>query len=155
MDPKVALPDAGSGFRKGKPKKVPPPATIAGKTLAPDTYILSLVHGRIGVLRSNLDFVGYLDEKPKIEGKKLKKNEKGVIEIPSTTFLIESDETTGPHFLRRLHGRVDDLIASGELPMRLSLSAGLVQYPTDGGDVDALFRLADERLYEAKRAKAA
>jgi GGDEF domain-containing protein len=54
-----------------------------------------------------------------------------------------------------LHGRVDDLIASGELPMRLSLSAGLAQYPTEGGDVDALFRLADERLYEAKRAKAA
>jgi diguanylate cyclase (GGDEF)-like protein len=71
------------------------------------------------------------------------------------TFLIESDETTGPHFLRRLHGRVDDLIASGELPMRLSLSAGLAQYPTEGGDVDALFRLADERLYEAKRVKAA
>jgi len=94
MDPKVALPDAGTGFRKGKPKKVPPPATIPGKTLAPDTYVLSLVHGRIGVLRSNLDFVGYLDEKPKIEGKKLKKNDKGVIEIPSTTFLIEPDADT-------------------------------------------------------------
>ena len=70
-------------------------------------------------------------------------------------FLIESDESTGPHFLQRLHGRVDQLIATGELPVPVSLSAGLAQYPTEGGDVDALFRLADERLYAAKRARAA
>ncbi len=95
MDPKVALPDAGAGFRKGsKPKKVPPPATLPGKTLAPDTYVLSLVHGRVAVMRSNLDFVGFLDEKPKLEGKKLKKNEKGEFELPPTTFLIESDADT-------------------------------------------------------------
>jgi diguanylate cyclase (GGDEF)-like protein len=70
-------------------------------------------------------------------------------------FLIESDETTGPHFLERLHGRIDVLIASGELPVPVALSAGLAQYPSEGNDVDALFRLADERLYAAKRAKAA
>jgi diguanylate cyclase (GGDEF)-like protein len=70
-------------------------------------------------------------------------------------FLIESDESTGPHFLQRLHGRVDQLLASGELPVPVSLSAGLAQYPTEGDDVDALFRLADERLYAAKRARAA
>jgi diguanylate cyclase (GGDEF)-like protein len=70
-------------------------------------------------------------------------------------FLIESDETTGPLFLERLHARVDELIATGELPIPVALSAGLAQYPTEGQTVDALFRLADERLYEAKRAKAA
>jgi diguanylate cyclase (GGDEF)-like protein len=70
-------------------------------------------------------------------------------------FLIESDESTGPHFLERLHARIDELIASGELPIPVSLSAGLAQYPSEGRNVDALFRLADERLYEAKRAKAA
>lgn len=70
-------------------------------------------------------------------------------------FLIESDESTGPHFLERLHSRIDGLIASGELPVPVSLSAGLAQYPTEGRNVDTLFRLADERLYEAKRAKAA
>jgi diguanylate cyclase (GGDEF)-like protein len=69
-------------------------------------------------------------------------------------FLIESDETTGPNFLQRLHARLDELIASGELPIPVTLSAGLAQYPNEGGNVDALFRLADERLYEAKRAKA-
>src|SRR5918912_2364720 len=70
-------------------------------------------------------------------------------------FLIESDETTGRLFLERLHARVDELIASGELPIPVALSAGLAQYPSEGRNVDALFRLADERLYEAKRAKAA
>ena len=44
-------------------------------------------------MRSNLDFVGFLDEKPKIEGKKVKKTEKGLEAIP-TTFAIESDADT-------------------------------------------------------------
>jgi diguanylate cyclase (GGDEF)-like protein len=70
-------------------------------------------------------------------------------------FLIESDEETGGNFLDRLHTKLDELIASGELPVPVALSAGLALYPSEGGDVDELFRLADERLYEAKRAKAA
>jgi diguanylate cyclase (GGDEF)-like protein len=69
-------------------------------------------------------------------------------------FLVESDEQTGPNFLERLHQRIDELIASGELRVPISLSAGLSQYPSEAGDVDALFQLADERLYEAKRANA-
>jgi diguanylate cyclase (GGDEF)-like protein len=70
-------------------------------------------------------------------------------------FLIESDDEAGPNFLERLHARIDELIASGELTVPVALSAGLAQYPSEGRDVDALFRLADLRLYEAKRAKAA
>jgi GGDEF domain-containing protein len=35
------------------------------------------------------------------------------------------------------------------------VSAGLATYPHEGVTADALFRLADERLYEAKRAKVA
>ncbi|HEX6490181.1 MAG TPA: GGDEF domain-containing protein [Gaiellaceae bacterium] len=70
-------------------------------------------------------------------------------------FLIESDEATGPNFLGRLERRIGALIASGELRVPVSLSAGLAQYPGEAGDVDALFRLADERLYDAKRAKTA
>jgi diguanylate cyclase (GGDEF)-like protein len=70
-------------------------------------------------------------------------------------FLIESDEDTGPKFLDRLHARIDELIASGELPVPVTLSAGLALYPTEAGDVGALFKLADERLYESKRVKAA
>ncbi len=70
-------------------------------------------------------------------------------------FLVESDEETGPNFLERLHARIDELFASGELSVPVALSAGLAQYPSEGRDVDALFRLADERLYEAKRAKVA
>jgi diguanylate cyclase (GGDEF)-like protein len=70
-------------------------------------------------------------------------------------FLVESDDETGRSFLERLHGRIDALIASGELPIPVALSAGLARYPGEAPDADALFRLADERLYESKRAKAA
>jgi diguanylate cyclase (GGDEF)-like protein len=70
-------------------------------------------------------------------------------------FLIESDAETGPNFLERLHARIDAMIASGELPIPVSLSAGTARFPDEAPDADALFRLADERLYESKRAKAA
>jgi diguanylate cyclase (GGDEF)-like protein len=70
-------------------------------------------------------------------------------------FLVETDEETGSAFLARLHDAVDELIASGEVPPMVTLSPGLAHYPTEGATVDALFRLADERLYEAKRAKQA
>ncbi len=70
-------------------------------------------------------------------------------------FLVESDDATGPNFLERLHARVDALIASGELAIPVSLSAGVAQYPGEAPDAESLFRLADERLYESKRAKAA
>jgi diguanylate cyclase (GGDEF)-like protein len=70
-------------------------------------------------------------------------------------FLVESDDETGPSFLERLHGRIDELIGSGELPVPVALSAGVAQYPTDAPDSEALFRLADERLYASKRAKVA
>ena len=39
--------------------------------------------------------------------------------------------------------------------LRLAFSAGLAHFPDEAGDVDALFRAADARLYEAKRASAA
>jgi diguanylate cyclase (GGDEF)-like protein len=71
------------------------------------------------------------------------------------TCLVESDEDTGVNFLERLHARIDELIASGELAVPLAVSAGVAQYPTEARDVDSLFGLADERLYESKRAKAA
>jgi diguanylate cyclase (GGDEF)-like protein len=68
--------------------------------------------------------------------------------------LIESDLETGGRFLARLHDLVDEEAASGRLPHGFALSAGLASYPHDAVSSDALFRLADERLYEAKRAKA-
>jgi diguanylate cyclase (GGDEF)-like protein len=70
-------------------------------------------------------------------------------------FLIESEEDSGRNFVARLRARLDALIAAGELALPVSLSAGIAQYPDEARDVDALFRLADERLYEAKRARAA
>jgi len=69
--------------------------------------------------------------------------------------LVESDQETGATFLGRLKARLDELVESGELPVPVGLSAGVTRYPDDGDDAQALFALADLRLYEAKRASAA
>jgi diguanylate cyclase (GGDEF)-like protein len=70
-------------------------------------------------------------------------------------FLVESGAGSGASFLARLHARIDTLVAAGGLPVPVSVSAGVARYPDDGGDAETLFQVADERLYEAKRAKAA
>jgi diguanylate cyclase (GGDEF)-like protein len=69
-------------------------------------------------------------------------------------YLVEADEETGARLLARLNDRVDELIASGELPAACTFSAGLATFPSEATDADALFRLADGRLYESKRARA-
>jgi diguanylate cyclase (GGDEF)-like protein len=68
--------------------------------------------------------------------------------------LIESDVETGGRFLARFHDLIDEEVVSGRLPEGFSVSAGLASYPHDAVAADALLRLADERLYEAKREKA-
>jgi diguanylate cyclase (GGDEF)-like protein len=67
--------------------------------------------------------------------------------------LIESDLETGGRFLARFHDLVDEEAAGGRLPEGFAVSAGLASYPSDAVSADALFRLADERLYDAKREK--
>jgi diguanylate cyclase (GGDEF)-like protein len=67
--------------------------------------------------------------------------------------LIESEADAGGHFLARLEDRIDELAARDHLPAGLSVSGGLAHYPSEAADARALFRLADERLYAAKRAK--
>ena len=69
-------------------------------------------------------------------------------------YLVEADEKSGPRLLVRLEDRLDELIAEGRLPASCTFSAGLARYPDEASDVDGLFRLADRRLYEAKRSKA-
>ena len=72
-----------------------------------------------------------------------------------TAYLVEADGEAGVRLLERLNDRVDELIAAGELPAPCAFSAGLATFPDEASDVDALFRLADNRLYEAKRSRAA
>jgi diguanylate cyclase (GGDEF)-like protein len=70
-------------------------------------------------------------------------------------FLVETDEDTGGNFVARLHEQIDELISAGELPMPVTVSVGVAHYPSEVDHPDGLFRLADSRLYEAKRAKQA
>jgi diguanylate cyclase (GGDEF)-like protein len=70
-------------------------------------------------------------------------------------FLVESEPDTGVSFLTRLESRISELVASGELTVPVAISAGIARSPVDGEDADGLFAVADSRLYEAKRSKAA
>jgi len=70
-------------------------------------------------------------------------------------YLVEADEEAGSRLIARLKDRVDELVAADELPVHCSFSAGLAHFPDEATNGDALFRLADQRLYEAKRASAA
>jgi diguanylate cyclase (GGDEF)-like protein len=72
-----------------------------------------------------------------------------------TAYLVEADEEAGARLIARLSDRVDELIATEELPNGFSFSAGLASFPGEATDADGLFRLADSRLYEAKRSRAA
>jgi diguanylate cyclase (GGDEF)-like protein len=69
--------------------------------------------------------------------------------------LVEADEEAGSRLIERLGDRVDELVGDDQLPPECSFSAGLAHFPDEASDADALFRLADQRLYEVKRASAA
>jgi diguanylate cyclase (GGDEF)-like protein len=65
--------------------------------------------------------------------------------------LVESDLEAGGRFLSRLVDGIDERAASGKLPAGFSISPGLAHFPTEADTAQALFKLADARLYEAKR----
>ena len=67
--------------------------------------------------------------------------------------LVESEADAGGLYLARLLEAIDERIARGELPQGFAISPGVAHYPTDGATADALFRTADRRLYEVKRAR--
>jgi diguanylate cyclase (GGDEF)-like protein len=69
--------------------------------------------------------------------------------------LVHSDLDVGPRFIPRLRGRVADLSGTPGMPPVLSMSAGCAHFPSEAGTAETLFELADTRLYEAKRARAA
>ena len=67
--------------------------------------------------------------------------------------LVETDIESGGTFLSRLYDSFAEKVAAGELPESFGFSPGLAHFPSEGDSSEALFRLADERLYESKRAK--
>src|SRR3954467_5314903 len=58
--------------------------------------------------------------------------------------LLESDLQTGEHFLERLEEQIDELAATGDLPIDFGVSPGTAHFPLEGTDAESLFRLADE-----------
>ena len=67
--------------------------------------------------------------------------------------LVHTDADVGPHFVPRLRSRVAELGGGPGMPPEVSISAGHAHLPTDATSAEALFELADARLYEAKRAR--
>jgi diguanylate cyclase (GGDEF)-like protein len=67
--------------------------------------------------------------------------------------LLESQQDAVASFLERLDAETSALGADLDLPVDFGFSAGTAHYPSEVEDADTLFRLADSRLYDAKRAK--
>jgi diguanylate cyclase (GGDEF)-like protein len=65
--------------------------------------------------------------------------------------LIEADEEAAGRFLSRLGDAIAERVRDGRLPDGFSLTPGVALYPVEGGDADALLRVADARLYERRR----
>jgi diguanylate cyclase (GGDEF)-like protein len=64
--------------------------------------------------------------------------------------LIESQPDAADRFVARLQDR----IAGGDFPGGFAVSAGQSHFPSEGESATELFRVADGRLYDAKRDKA-
>jgi diguanylate cyclase (GGDEF)-like protein len=62
--------------------------------------------------------------------------------------LIESEPEAGDRFVARLSEQIE----AGPFPAEFAISAGRSHYPSESETSVELFRLADQRLYEAKRA---
>lgn len=125
LDTKAPAPEAsGAGRREGRKKESVLPPTVEG-ILPPDTYVLGLAHGLVGVYRSNLDFVAFLD-KPKIQKRTLKKGE----EMPPTALTVDSD--------------VDLVKASFWVPI-----GGKGMTPEDGVTIDVLLNAETGALEKA------
>jgi diguanylate cyclase (GGDEF)-like protein len=67
--------------------------------------------------------------------------------------LVESDLEAGGTFLARLVDGIDERATAGELPAGFSVSPGLAHFPSEGDSAQALFKVADGRLYETKRSR--
>ena len=78
-----------------------------------------------------------------------------VARLGGDEFVIVMKEA-GPRTEETL-GRIDQAIRAlgfdAECEASISFSAGVANYPEDGGDAEALLEKADERMYEAKRGK--
>ncbi len=48
--------------------------------------------------------------------------------------------------------RQEEFSGPGDVQFRITFSAGVAEYPTDGADLQALYRAADQTLYQAKKA---
>ena len=67
--------------------------------------------------------------------------------------LVESEPKAGRVFVDRLRDLVAALAGEPGMPDGLSVSAGCAHFPSEAASAEALFELADSRLYGAKRSR--
>jgi diguanylate cyclase (GGDEF)-like protein len=69
--------------------------------------------------------------------------------------LVETDVAAGDAFVERLGPVIAERCAAEDLAGDGGFSAGVAHFPTDASTAAALFEVADARLYDRKRARAA
>jgi len=72
--------------------------------------------------------------------------------LPQTR-ITQRDNFSPVRLIERIRGKIETMQFCGletPTPVRLTFSAGVVQYPEDGSAVDPLIAKADQRLYDAK-----
>ena len=67
--------------------------------------------------------------------------------------LVHSEVDLGPRFVTRVARRVQRASDEPGLPPALSITAGAAHFPAEADSAEALFELADARLYDAKRSR--
>jgi diguanylate cyclase len=65
--------------------------------------------------------------------------------------LASADADATQNLIQRIHAELSAFFAFEDRPINLATSIGFASYPKDGQDINGLWGLADQRMYENKR----